>query len=69
MLDVDPSSIMEKLSKTESFYQVVKYQVEKPDADRVLEWVEANGIKGVNVIEDYKRYYRRSGPRRARVIL
>ncbi len=57
MLDVDPSSIMEKLSKTESFYQVVKYQVEKPDADRVLEWVEANGIKGVNVIEDYKRYY------------
>lgn len=57
ILDVDPNSIREKLKKTDSYYQVVKYQVEKPDADRVLAFVEENGIKGVNVIEDYKRYY------------
>lgn len=73
ILDVEPSSILEKLSKSESYYQVIRKKVDKPLADEVNAWMDeykrqqANSetynpdmpktIKGVNIIEDTKRYY------------
>ena len=57
ILEVDKETILKKLQKTASYYEVVKQKVDKPVADKVSEFCNENDIAGVNIAEDYKRYY------------
>lgn len=57
ILEVDKDSILEKLKKTDSYYQVIRQKVDKPLADRVSRFCQENDIDGVNIAEDHKRYY------------
>ena len=57
ILEVDKETILKKLQKTASYYEVVKQKVDKPVADKVSEFCNENDIVGVNIAEDYKRYY------------
>ena len=56
ILEVDEQSVLEKLGKN-NYYQLIKQKVDKPVADKVIEFCQENDLSGVNVIEDYKRYY------------
>lgn len=56
ILDVEPATILEKLGKN-NYYQLIKQKVDKPLADKVWAFCKENNISGVNVAEDYKRYY------------
>ena len=57
ILEVDKEKILTKLKKTSSYYEVIKYKVDKPVADQVRTFCKENSISGVNLVEDYKRYY------------
>ena len=57
LLEVDYDAIIEKLGKTQSYYQVIKYKIDKPVADEIRQFCLDEEIKGVNLVEDYKRYY------------
>ncbi|MEG2192852.1 MAG: penicillin-binding transpeptidase domain-containing protein, partial [Oscillospiraceae bacterium] len=57
ILEVDPEKILTKLKKTNSYYEVIKYKIDKPVADQVRTFCDDNGIAGVNLVEDFKRYY------------
>ena len=57
ILDVSYDGIIEKLGKTNSYYQVIKYKIDKPQADAIRDFCQEEKIKGVNLVEDYKRYY------------
>lgn len=66
ILEMDAEKILEKLEKTESNYQLLKRQVEKPVADAITEWIrEYNSqeehkktpIVGISLVQDAKRYY------------
>ena len=57
---------MEKLSKSESNYQTIKRQVEKPVADEITQWIteynsdknnKDNPIRGITLEQASKRYY------------
>ena len=47
ILEVDKDSILEKLKKTDSYYQVIRQKVDKPLADRVSRFCQENDIDGV----------------------
>ena len=57
LLEVDYDAVIEKLGKTQSYYQVIKYKIDKPIADEIRQFCLDEEIKGVNLVEDYKRYY------------
>lgn len=57
ILDIEPDVILKKLGKENSYYQSIKMKVDKPVADEVRSFCQENEIKGVNIAEDYKRYY------------
>lgn len=57
ILDVDKDNILQKLANTNSYYEVVKQKVDKPVADEVRQFCTENNLSGVNIAEDYKRYY------------
>lgn len=57
LLDVSYDGIIEKLGKTKSYYQVIKYKIDKPEADAIREFCQEEDIAGVNLVEDFKRYY------------
>ncbi len=57
ILDVSYDGIIEKLGKTKSYYQVIKYKIDKPQADAIRDFCRDEKIVGVNLVEDYKRYY------------
>lgn len=56
ILKVEEDKIIEKLGK-KNYYEVLKKQVEKPEADQVREFVKNENIAGVHLVEDTKRYY------------
>ena len=56
ILEVDRDTILEKLGKN-NYYQLIKQKVYKPVADEVRDFCQENDISGVNIAEDYKRYY------------
>ena len=56
ILNMDRSAILEKLSKNTS-YEVIAKKIEKPVADLVRNYLTANNINGVALVEDSKRYY------------
>ena len=57
ILGVSYEGVIEKLGKTQSYYQVIKYKIDKPQADAIRDFCQAEDIAGVNLVEDYKRYY------------
>ncbi len=61
ILGIDQEDIFEK-SKENSYYSVVKRQIESDERDKILKFIEKiedeNDITGViDLLEDYKRYY------------
>lgn len=57
LLEVDYDAVIKKLGKTQSYYQVIRYKIDKPVADEIRKFCQEEDIKGVNLVEDYKRYY------------
>ncbi|MEG0092055.1 MAG: penicillin-binding transpeptidase domain-containing protein, partial [Oscillospiraceae bacterium] len=57
ILEVSEEKILQKLQKTGSYYEVIKYKIDKPQADEVRKFCTEEKIKGVNLVEDFKRYY------------
>ncbi len=66
LLEMDQQEILERLQKTDSNYQRLKRQVEKPVADAITAWIaeynetdagKDNPIDGIILEQDAKRYY------------
>lgn len=57
ILEVEKETVLKKLAKTSSYYEVIKYKIDKPVADSVRQFCSDNNLVGVNLVEDYKRYY------------
>ncbi|MFQ8833979.1 MAG: hypothetical protein ACLR7U_14620 [Ruthenibacterium lactatiformans] len=63
LLELDAQSILEKLQKSESNYQLIKRQIEKPVADAITAWIteynasdkERYPVAGIS-LADAKRY-------------
>ena len=56
ILNMDRSAVLAKLAKNTS-YEVIAKKIEKPVADLVRNYLTANNINGVALVEDSKRYY------------
>ena len=57
ILDLDFDEVYEKSGRTGSWYVTVKRQVEREQADAVRRFKSENGIQGVRLETDSKRYY------------
>ncbi len=58
ILGLEKDFISKKMKKIESQYEVLKTKVERPDADKVTEFVQENGIgNAIFMEEDTRRYY------------
>ncbi|MEM1485367.1 penicillin-binding transpeptidase domain-containing protein [Oscillospiraceae bacterium PP1C4] len=57
ILELDKDYVKKKLDRKQSLYEVVKTKVEKPQADELMTFVSENGIKGIFLEEDTRRYY------------
>lgn len=66
ILELEVEPVVEKLSKSESNYQTIKRQVEKPVADEITQWIteynadennKKNPIRGITLEQASKRYY------------
>jgi len=57
ILELDTAAVLEKFSKRTSNDCLLKYRVEKETADRVREFCERQGITGILINQDSKRYY------------
>jgi stage V sporulation protein D (sporulation-specific penicillin-binding protein) len=57
LLDLDEKTIIDKMNKFESRYQVLKTKVEKPVIDELNEFLTENSITSISTEEDTKRYY------------
>ena len=55
-LELDYETVLKQCQQTNR-YAVVKKQVEKPEADKIREFAQENGITAIALIEDTKRYY------------
>ncbi len=56
ILEVDREKIIEK-SHRNTYYEIVKRRVERPIADKVMEFASENNITCISLEEDNKRYY------------
>ena len=57
LLDVDREKIIERGSKKNSYYEIIKHRVEKEEADKINAFAVDNGIGSINLVENSKRYY------------
>lgn len=63
ILGMEESDIYEKASKTDSYYQTIKRQIESDEKDKILEFCDTMSEKypklqsAIVLEEDYKRYY------------
>lgn len=57
ILDVNPESILQKMERTYSQYEVVKLRAEEAVANEVRTFLNENDIRGVYLVTDAKRYY------------
>lgn len=55
-LELDYETVLKQCQQTNR-YAVVKKQVEKPEADKIREFAQENGVTAIALIEDTKRYY------------
>jgi stage V sporulation protein D (sporulation-specific penicillin-binding protein) len=57
LLNVSRESILEKGTQKSSYYEIIKQQVEKTQADAVTEAMRKENIRCVYLVEDSRRYY------------
>lgn len=57
ILDVDYESIMQQMSDTESWYKMVKRNVDADTADEITAFKKANNINGIHYETSSARYY------------
>ena len=57
MLEMDKETIKNKLSKSNSQYELIKQKVNKDVGTKVKEWKKENNIQGIYITEDTKRFY------------
>ena len=57
ILDVNEATILKKMARTDSQYEVLKLRVDEEIADQVREYINANKVVGVYMVTDAKRYY------------
>lgn len=56
ILEVEYETVLNKLKKN-TFYEIIKRKVDKDKSDAVRQYLVDNGISGVKLDEDSKRYY------------
>jgi len=56
-LDLEEKTIIDKMNKFTTQYQVLKTKVEKPVVDELNEFLDENNISSISTEEDTKRYY------------
>lgn len=57
ILGADKERTLKKLQNHNSYYEVIEYKIDKPEADAIKIWCDEEEILGVNLVEDFKRYY------------
>ena len=57
LLEVDKQAILDKMANRSSYYEVIKYKIEKPKADEVRQFATDNDYSGIYFVQDSKRYY------------
>jgi stage V sporulation protein D (sporulation-specific penicillin-binding protein) len=57
ILDIDGASALRKIER-DAQYDTLKKKTETEVGERALAFQKANGLKGISVVEDSKRYYR-----------
>lgn len=57
ILELDYSAVLEKFSVRSSNDCLLKYRVERETADKVRDFCDQNGITGILINQDSKRYY------------
>ena len=57
ILELDKAALLEKFSDRRSNDCLLRYRVERETADRVRDFCEANGITGIRINQDSKRWY------------
>ncbi len=56
-LGVDRADIVERMTRKQSKYQIIKKKVDTSITDEIREFIEAEGVKGIHLEEDTKRFY------------
>ena len=56
LLELDYDTVLGKVNKT-TVEEVIAKKVDKDITDKVREWIKEEGIAGINIYEDTKRYY------------
>ncbi len=56
-LELDRQSIIDKINKTDTQYQVLKNKVEKPIVDKINTFLDEHNMTSIKTSEDVKRYY------------
>lgn len=56
-LELDKQSIIDKINKTDTQYQVLKNKVEKPIVDKINTFLDEHNMTSIKTSEDVKRYY------------
>ena len=57
ILELDETALLEKLEDRHSNDCLLRYRVDRETADRVRDFCEANGISGIRINQDSKRWY------------
>ena len=57
ILELNEATILKKMARTDSQYEVLKLREEEEIADQVREYINANKVVGVYMVTDAKRYY------------
>ena len=57
ILELDEAKLLEKFSDRTSNDCLLRYRVERDTADRVRDFCEENGITGIRINQDSKRWY------------
>lgn len=57
LLDLEAEKIMERLAKTSSAYEVIKYRVEREESSAVERFIAESHISGIYVMPTTRRYY------------
>lgn len=57
ILEINKEGILKKMERTDSQYEVLKMRVEEDVADQIRTYINDEGVQGVYMVTDAKRYY------------
>ncbi len=57
ILQINAESILKKMERTDSQYEVLKLRADEEVADQVRTYINESGVSGVYLVTDAKRYY------------